>query len=79
MYIDLPTKDVPLPLISVVDVGHVVVELLKQGRQYINKTVSICAQRITVNEIAATFSSIFSPWRFKNRQVCISIYPRSIF
>jgi len=52
-------QDVPLVLISVADVGHAVLGILKKGPELVGKRVGVAGEFITLPELAKQFSQIF--------------------
>jgi hypothetical protein len=58
-----------LNLISLEDVGNVVVEIFNRGPKFVNKSLSISGDKMTVKDIAATFSKVLQPRHFHDRQV----------
>ena len=61
----------PLNMISAEDVGEIVNIILTNKATYLNKTLSICGDKLTVREMAAYLSRHLAPIHFKERQVCI--------
>ena len=63
-----------LAMVCTEDVGGVVSQVVLNPRTYINRTLSVCGDKLTVKEIAATFNKVLHPYMFRDNQVC----PRSI-
>ena len=59
----------PLDMMSVDDVGQVVLHVLDNTRQYLDKTVSVCGDKVTVKDIAKVMTKWLQPKVFKDKQV----------
>ena len=59
----------PLNLMSVEDVGDVLMEVLARGKAFLNKTLSLSGDKLTIHEMAALLSRVLDPKYFKDRQV----------
>ena len=70
---DIPMANIPLNLISADDVGPVLVSLLAARERYCGKTVSLCAEKLSVREIAAVLSHVLEPMQFIDNQVRVRV------
>ncbi|ELT96234.1 hypothetical protein CAPTEDRAFT_161267 [Capitella teleta] len=68
-YFEIPMGHTPLNLISLEDVGNVVVEVFNQGEKFVKKSLSISGDKMTVKDIAGTFSEVLQPKRFQDKQI----------
>lgn len=68
-----------LPVVSVTDVGCMVEELFHQyvskptSAAYINKTVSVCAQHLSLTHMVSTLNTVLAPRKFRENQVTFSL------
>lgn len=59
----------PLNLISIEDVGDVVAQVFSNGSRFINKSLSLSGDKMTIKDMAALFTTVLEPKFFKDRQV----------
>ena len=59
----------PLDMMSVDDVGGVVKHVFENREKYLDKTVSVCGDKVTVREIAQILTKYLQPKTFTHRQV----------
>ncbi|GFN73547.1 nmra-like family domain-containing protein 1 [Plakobranchus ocellatus] len=69
--LEIPMGLTPLDMMSVEDVGPVVVSILRSGRLFHGKTESICGDKITVREMAHVLSTYLRPKVFKDKQLTV--------
>ena len=70
-FIALPLEDAEMDAISVDDVGECVTSILKRPKQYYGKTVSLSADRLTMDKIVEVFNKHFDNRKFKDPKVKI--------
>ncbi|CAL1544457.1 unnamed protein product [Lymnaea stagnalis] len=69
--IEIPMGTMPLDMISVDDLGSIVLSLLQRKDQYLDKTLSVCGDKITVREIAGVLNKYLRPKTFKDKQLTV--------
>ncbi|XP_012943193.1 nmrA-like family domain-containing protein 1 [Aplysia californica] len=69
--IEIPMGQTPLDMMSVDDVGGIVVSVLLNRDFYLDKTVSVCGDKITVREMALALSKYLRPKVFKDKQLTV--------
>ncbi|XP_059176726.1 nmrA-like family domain-containing protein 1 [Physella acuta] len=67
--IQIPMGTTPLDMMSVEDVGPIVLTVLRHRNQYLSKTVSVCGDKITVREMAQVLGKYLKPRLFKDKQI----------
>ncbi|KAK2140938.1 hypothetical protein LSH36_1201g00060 [Paralvinella palmiformis] len=67
--IGIPMGYTPLHMICTEDVGPIVDRILSNSRAYVHKTLSICGDKLTIGEIATTFTNALRPYIFRDKQV----------
>ena len=60
-------------MMSVEDVGPVIVNILRNRSIFLGKTESICGDKITVREMAEVLSRYLRPKFFRDKQVGLMI------
>lgn len=60
----------PLDLISRDDIGPIVVKVMQHSQEYLSKSLSVCGDKLCVQEIATVLSKWLHPTIFKDKQVC---------
>ena len=61
--------ETPLDLISVEDIGEVARTVLLNKAAYLDKTLSLCGDKLTIREIAAELSRALTPLYIKDKPV----------
>lgn len=69
--VEIPMGQTPLDMMSVDDVGGCVASVFLNKDHYIDKTVSVCGDKVTVREMAQTLSKYLRPKIFKDKQVTV--------
>ncbi|CAG5135661.1 unnamed protein product [Candidula unifasciata] len=59
--IEIPMGTIPLDMISVEDIGPIVVSVLSQRETYLHKTLSVCGDKLTVAEMAYILTKHLRP------------------
>lgn len=67
----IPTGFTPLDLMSVEDLGPLVVKVLEGRDQYLHKTLSPSGDKLTVREVAAVLSRCLAPRHFRDKQLTL--------
>lgn len=60
-------------IISVDDVGEVVRHIFNNKAQYLDKTLSVAGDKLTIKEIADILTRHLAPKKFKDKQVTYNI------
>ncbi|XP_069840462.1 nmrA-like family domain-containing protein 1 [Dendropsophus ebraccatus] len=69
----LPMGDVPLDMMSVKDLGGVIVSILKSPSEYIGKTIGLSTDKLAVEQYAAIMSSVTGK-KFKDAKITTKQY-----
>ncbi|KAK3774383.1 hypothetical protein RRG08_049039 [Elysia crispata] len=69
--LEIPMGITPLDMMSVEDVGPVVVNILRNRSIFLGKTESICGDKITVREMAEVLSRYLRPKFFRDKQLTV--------
>nr|KAG5712464.1 hypothetical protein BaRGS_011438 [Batillaria attramentaria] len=73
----LPMGFTPLDMMSVEDLGPVVLHVLQNRAKYMNKTLSVSGDKLTMREVAAVLSSYLGPRKvFKDKQLTFQEFSR---
>ena len=59
----------PLHLIALDDVGEVVRQMFNNRRAFVDKTVGVCGDILTIRDIAATLTRVLTPKVFADKPV----------
>ncbi|KAK0063376.1 nmrA-like family domain-containing protein 1 [Biomphalaria pfeifferi] len=68
-YIDIPMGKTPLDLISRDDIGPIVLKVMQHSQEYLSKSLSVCGDKLCVQEIATVLSKWLHPIIFKDKQI----------
>ncbi|CAH1786538.1 unnamed protein product [Owenia fusiformis] len=71
---DIPMSRVPIGLMSCRDIGECVKEIFMCKNKYLNHTINLCANVLTVREIADIFNKHLVPNSFKDTQLTLDNY-----
>lgn len=66
---EIPMGQTPLDLICTEDAGRAVAALFASPAQHEGRTLSLSGDKVTVQEVAATFTRHLGPLAFKDRQI----------
>jgi len=69
--VEIPMGQTPLDMMSVDDVGGVVKHVFENREKYLDKTVSVCGDKVTVREIAQILTKYLQPKTFTHRQLSV--------
>ena len=61
--------ETPLDLVSVEDIGQVARTVFLNKNCFLNKTLSLCGEKLTIREIAAQLTHYLRPYVFKDKPV----------
>ncbi|KAL3870486.1 hypothetical protein ACJMK2_038541 [Sinanodonta woodiana] len=70
----IPMGTTPLDMVCVEDIGEIAKLVFKNKEKFLNKTLSVAGDKITVKEMAATLSRHLAPMNFKDRQITLTEY-----
>lgn len=65
----IPMGVTPFNMMSVEDVGDIVGIIFSNKTAFLEKTLSVCGDKLTVREMAAYLSRHLAPTQFKEKQV----------
>ncbi|KAK6195916.1 hypothetical protein SNE40_001243 [Patella caerulea] len=77
--LEIPMGLTPIDLISVDDIGGIVKSIFDNKSQYINKTISISGDKLTIAEVAAILNINMKPKMFREKQISINDYRQKEF
>ena len=66
---EIPMGTTPLDLVSVEDIGEVARTVFLNQSRFLNKTLSLCGSKITINEMAHYLTQYLRPMQFKDKPV----------
>ncbi|XP_052223047.1 nmrA-like family domain-containing protein 1 isoform X2 [Dreissena polymorpha] len=74
--LEIPMGETPLDLISVEDIGEVARTVFCNTPSYLDKTLSLCGEKITIREIAAELTRALPPMLFKDKPITVNDYKK---
>ncbi|XP_046556629.1 nmrA-like family domain-containing protein 1 [Haliotis rubra] len=72
--LSLPIGQAPLDMISIDNIGDIVRKIFFNRDVYLNKTISVCGDKITIREIAQILTTHLKPKVFKEKQISVNDY-----
>ncbi|XP_067661050.1 nmrA-like family domain-containing protein 1 [Haliotis asinina] len=72
--LSLPIGQAPLDMISINDIGDIVRKIFLNRDVYLNKTISVCGDKITMREIAQILTTHLKPKVFREKQISVNDY-----
>ncbi|XP_071111659.1 nmrA-like family domain-containing protein 1 [Haliotis cracherodii] len=72
--LSLPIGQAPLDMICIDNIGDVVRKIFLCRDMYLNKTVSVCGDKLTIREIAQILTTHLKPKTFKEKQISVNDY-----
>ncbi|WAR31235.1 NMRL1-like protein [Mya arenaria] len=73
---EIPMGEMPLDLVSVEDIGEVARTVFLNRSAYLDKTLSLCGEKITIKELAADFSRALAPLTFRDKPITVHDYKK---
>lgn len=70
---EIPMGETPLDLIGVNDIGQVARTVFLNKANFLEKTLSLCGDKQTIQDIALKFTKTLSPMVFKDKPVSTNI------
>ena len=67
----LPTGFTPLDMMSVEDLGPVVLQVLSNRDKFLEKTLSVSGDKLTIREVASVLNRYLAPKSFRDKQVSV--------
>ena len=67
----LPTGFTPLDMMSVEDLGPVVLQVLSNRDKFLDKTLSVSGDKLTIREVAFVLNRYLAPKSFRDKQVSV--------
>lgn len=74
--LEIPMGETPLDLVSVEDVGQVARTVFLNKNPFLNKTLSLCGEKLTIREIAAQLTHYLRPYVFKDKPITVNDYKK---
>lgn len=67
----IPTGFTPLDMMSVEDLGPVVLRMLENRDKFLDKTLSVSGDKLTIREVASVLNHYLAPKSFRDKQVSV--------
>ncbi|KAK7095422.1 nmrA-like family domain-containing protein 1 [Littorina saxatilis] len=67
----IPTGFTPMDMMSVEDLGPVVVNVLNNTARFLNKTLSVSGDKLTMREVASVLNKHLAPKAFRDKQLTV--------
>ncbi|ESO85284.1 hypothetical protein LOTGIDRAFT_130631 [Lottia gigantea] len=75
----LPLEDIPIDCMSIADIGKVVYVIMGRPKQYLNKTINLSAEKITIHHMAEVLTKQIEDKRFICPKIRIKDYEQFHF
>ncbi|KAL4219579.1 NmrA-like domain-containing protein 1 [Mactra antiquata] len=74
--LEIPMGETPLDLVSVEDIGEVARTVFLNKAPFLDKTLSLCGDKLTIREIAAEFTRHLQPMSFRDKPITVNDYKK---